>query len=299
MDLRENEFQGKYRTYLSFEKGLSLSTIDAYQRDLDKMFLFFEKEKISPCKATYNDLQQFVAQLFDSGITARSVARVVSGVKSFYRFLLINKCIAADPTELLEAPRIGMKLPDVLSVNEIDAILSTFDLSVQLERRDHTILETLYSCGLRVSELVNLKISDIHFKEKYIKVTGKGSKQRFVPISDRALKEIRNYLKEKKKVEPDKAYSQHIFLNNRGRALTRVRVFQIIKKHAEKAGITKTISPHTFRHSFATHLLDGGANLRAIQAMLGHEKITTTEIYTHIDMRRLRREIIEHHPRNK
>ncbi|KAA6309130.1 Tyrosine recombinase XerD, partial [termite gut metagenome] len=231
-------------------------------------------------------------------IHARSQARIISGIKSFFGFLVISDYLEADPCELLESPKTGFKLPEVLTVEEIDALISCIDLSKKEGQRNKAILETLYSCGLRVSELTNLKLSDFYFEEGFIKVEGKGSKQRLVPISSKAIKEITLYLMDRNLIKIKKDYEDYVFLNQRGKNLTRIMVFYIIKDLAKIAGISKTISPHTFRHSFATHLLEGGANLRAIQCMLGHETIATTEIYTHIESNRLRAEIIEHHPRN-
>jgi integrase/recombinase XerD len=248
---------------------------------------------------SYSDLQQFVAQLNDLGISSRSQARIISGIKSFYKFLLIEDFLRVDPTELLESPKIGTKLPEVLSVDEINRILDSVDLSAPTGQRNRAMLEVLYSCGLRVSELVRLRYPDIYFDEEFIRIEGKGRKQRLVPISQAAIHEIKNYLYDRRRITVQKGSEDILFLNQRGAGLSRVMVFHIIKAQAELAGIKKTISPHTFRHSFATHLLEGGANLRAIQQMLGHEKITTTELYTHIDREFLRQEIIAHHPRNK
>lgn len=298
MQVKE-DFYYRYKTYLRLEKALSANTIDAYLTDLDKLIRFAESEKKDIRTITYDDLQQFVAQLHDIGIQARSQARIISGIKSFYKFLLLDGYIESDPTELLEIPKIGMKLPDILSVEEIDRILDTIDLSTPEGQRNRAMLEVLYSCGLRVSELVGLRISDVYPEEGFIRVEGKGSKQRLVPISQTALREIKNYLYDRGQMVVKKGAEDILFLNRRGAPLTRVMVFYIIKQHAELAGIHKTVSPHTFRHSFATHLLEGGANLRAIQEMLGHESITTTEIYTHIDRESLRKEILEHHPRNQ
>jgi integrase/recombinase XerD len=295
----EKYYINKYRTYLRLEKGLSLNTIEAYLDDLNKLFQFITKEGTHLLNISYSDLQQFVAQLSDLNISPRSQARIISGIKSFYRFLLIEDFLRSDPTELLESPKIGMKLPEILSVNEINRILDSVDLSAPTGQRNRAMLEVLYSCGLRVSELVNLKYPDIYFDEEFIRVEGKGKKQRLVPISQTAIHEIRNYLYDRRQITVQKGFEDILFLNRRGRKLTRLMVFHIIKVQAELAGIKKTISPHTFRHSFATHLLEGGANLRAIQVMLGHEKITTTELYTHIDREFLRKEIITHHPRNR
>jgi integrase/recombinase XerD len=288
----------KYHTYLRLEKSLSPNSIDAYMTDLDKLLRFMESEGCTYATLTYNDLQQFVAQLHDIGIHPRSQARIISGIKSFFRFLLLDEYISVDPTELLESPKIGMKLPDVLTLNEINNIIATIDLSLPEGQRNRAILETLYSCGLRVSELTSLRYSDVYFDEGFIRVEGKGSKQRLVPISEIAIHEIKNYLYDRNRIPVKKGFEDILFLSRRGTALSRIMVFHIIKQQTEMAGVHKNVSPHTFRHSFATHLLEGGANLRAIQEMLGHEKITTTEIYTHIDRESLRREILEHHPRN-
>lgn len=289
----------RYNTYLRLEKALSANSIEAYLTDLDKLIRFVESEGLKFDEVSYEDLQQFVAQLHDVGIHPRSQARIISGIKSFYRFLFLDGYITVDPTELLETPKIGLKLPEVLTVNEINNILDSIDLSVPEGHRNRAMLEVLYSCGLRVSELVNLRFTDIYIDEGFIKVEGKGGKQRLVPISDIAIREIKNYLCDRNTVVVKKGFEDVLFLSRRGTSLSRIMVFHIIKQQAELTGITKNVSPHTFRHSFATHLLEGGANLRAIQEMLGHEKITTTEIYTHIDRQFLRKEILEHHPRNK
>lgn len=289
----------KYKTWLRLEKSLSANSIEAYLTDLDKLTRFIESEGKGYTDITYQDLQQFVAQLHDIGIHPRSQARIISGIKSFYRFMLLDEYITVDPTELLESPKIGLKLPEVLTVNEINDILDSIDLSLPEGQRNRAMLEVLYSCGLRVSELTSLRYSDVYFDEGFIKVEGKGSKQRLVPISDTAVREIKNYLLDRNLVAVKKGYEDILFLSRRGTGLSRIMVFHVIKQQAEMAGIQKNVSPHTFRHSFATHLLEGGANLRAIQDMLGHEKITTTEIYTHIDREFLRKEILEHHPRSR
>lgn len=289
----------RYKTWLRLEKSLSANSIDAYLTDLDKLIRFMESEGKSYSDITYQDLQQFVAQLHDIGIHPRSQARIISGIKSFYRFLLLDDYITVDPTELLESPKIGLKLPEVLSVNEINNILDSIDLSLPEGQRNRAMLEVLYSCGLRVTELITLRFSDVYFDEGFIKVEGKGSKQRLVPISDTAIREIKNYLQDRNLMVVKKGFEDTLFLSRRGTGLSRIMVFHIIKQQTAMAGVHKNVSPHTFRHSFATHLLEGGANLRAIQDMLGHEKITTTEIYTHIDRQFLRREILEHHPRSK
>ncbi|MDR0843962.1 MAG: tyrosine recombinase XerD, partial [Tannerella sp.] len=245
------------------------------------------------------NLQQFIAQLSDIGISARSQARIISGIKSFYRFLLTEDYMETDPTELLESPKIGQKLPEVLTINEVNNLIDSIDLSKAEGQRNRAMLEVLYSCGIRVTELITLRYSNIYFDEQFIIVKGKGDKQRLVPVSEKAIQEIRNYLIDRHNIKVQKGHEDTLFLNRRGAGLSRVMIFNIIKDQARIAGIRKNISPHTLRHSFATHLLEGGANLRAIQTMLGHESITTTEIYTHIDREFLRKEIIEHHPRNR
>ena len=294
-----NNIIDKYKTWLRLEKSLSANSIEAYLTDLDKLIRFVESEGKDFATISYQDLQQFVAQLRDIGIHPRSQARIISGIKSFYRFLLLDEYITADPTELLESPKIGLKLPEVLTINEINDILDTIDLSLPEGQRNRAMLEVLYSCGLRVSELISLRYSDVYFDEGFIRVEGKGSKQRLVPISETAIREIKNYLLDRNLMVVKKGFEDILFLSRRGTALSRIMVFHITKQQTEMAGVHKNVSPHTFRHSFATHLLEGGANLRAIQEMLGHEKITTTEIYTHIDRQFLRKEILEHHPRSR
>ena len=294
-----NNIIDKYKTWLRLEKSLSANSIEAYLTDLDKLIRFVESEGKDFATISYQDLQQFVAQLRDIGIHPRSQARIISGIKSFYRFLLLDEYITADPTELLESPKIGLKLPEVLTINEINDILDTIDLSLPEGQRNRAMLEVLYSCGLRVSELISLGYSDVYCDEGFIRVEGKGSKQRLVPISETAIREIKNYLLDRNLMVVKKGFEDILFLSRRGTALSRIMVFHIIKQQTEMAGVHKNVSPHTFRHSFATHLLEGGANLRAIQEMLGHEKITTTEIYTHIDRQFLRKEILEHHPRSR
>lgn len=288
----------KYKQYLKLEKSLSDNTIDAYLTDLDKLFAYLTIEDINPLDCTLSDLEGFAAGLRDIGIHARSQARILSGVRSFFHFLILENYIENDPSELLESPKIGLYLPQVLTIKEIDSIIDSIDRSTKEGQRNRAIIETLYSCGLRVSELCNLKISDLYLNENFIKVDGKGGKQRLVPISPRAVKEITLYLRDRneRKIKPE--FEDFLFISNFGKNISRIMVFHIIKELAEKIGLKKKISPHTFRHSFATHLLEGGANLRAIQCMLGHECIGTTEIYTHIDKNMLREEIIEHHPRN-
>lgn len=289
----------KYRQYLKLEKGLSDNTVDAYLTDLDKLLAYLTLEDKAITEVKLSDLEYFSAGLHDIGIHPRSQARILSGVRSFYRYLTLEDYIKQDPCELLESPRLGKHLPDVLTVEEIDRLIGLIDRSTNEGQRNCAILETLYSCGLRVSELCNLKFSDLYLNEGFIKVTGKGDKQRLVPISPRAISELKNYFMTRGEhlVKPE--YEDYVFISRFGKNISRIMVFHIIKELAVKAGIKKTISPHTFRHSFATHLLEGGANLRAIQCMLGHESIGTTEIYMHIDRSLLRQEIIEHHPRNQ
>ena len=288
----------KYNQYLKLEKGLSLNTLEAYNADITKLLVFLEGENIELLNTTPEDLEQFIAGLHDIGITARSQARIMSGIKSLFGFLMLEKIIEKDPSELIDSPRIGFKIPEVLSIQEIDSIIAAVDLSKKEGQRNRAILETLYSCGLRVSELITLKLSDLYLDDEFIRVEGKGQKQRLVPISKKAIKEIQFYMADRHLVTVKKGHEDFLFLSRRGTHLSRIMIFHIIKELADEVGIIKIISPHTFRHSFATHLLEGGANLRAIQMMLGHESITTTEIYTHIDRSRLRSEIIEHHPRN-
>ena len=298
--LNDSNIVSAYYTHLLLEKSLSGNTIEAYMQDLEKLLSYLQDEGKKPQSVVLEDLQQFIAQLCDLGIHARSQARIISGVKSFFRFLVLEKWIENDPTEILESPKIGMKLPEVLTIEEINRIISELDLSLPEGQRNKAILETLYSCGLRVSELTSLRISDLYLDEEFIRVEGKGSKQRLVPISPVAIKEIRLYMLDRNRLNNiKKEFDNTLFLSRRGTALSRIMVFHIVKEYTEKAGIHKTVSPHTFRHSFATHLLERGANLRAIQQMLGHEKIATTEIYTHLDRDFLRSEILEHHPRNR
>lgn len=288
----------KYIAFLKLEKSLSPNSVSAYLNDLQKLldYLGDSKELISLTPA---DLESFFCQLRDLGIGARSQARILSGIRSFYKFLIIEDYIQNDPTELIDSPRLGKHLPEVLSLKEIDAIINGIDLSVKEGQRNKAMLETLYSCGLRVSELVQLKLSNCYFREEYIMVEGKGSKQRLVPISGRAIHEIQLWLLDRNEMTVKKGSEDYVFLNRSGAGLTRFMIFRIIKEQAALAGIQKVISPHTFRHSFATHLLEGGANLRVIQQMLGHESIQTTEIYTHMDKTYLREQILTFHPRNQ
>ena len=289
----------KYKRYLLLEKGLSKNSISAYLTDLNKLMNYALEKELAIKDIKTNHLEEFLAELYDQGIKPRSIARVLSGVKSFFLYLFLDDFIQINPAELLESPKVGLKLPTVLAVEEIDAILAVIDQSTPEGSRNYAIIETLYSCGLRVSELVNLKFTNLFFDEGFIRVDGKGSKQRLVPISDIAILKINNYLDHRKMIEAKKESEEFVFLSRRGVPISRITVFYWIKKYTEEAGIKKTISPHIFRHSFATHMLERGANIRHIQAMLGHEKITTTEIYTHLDRNFLRQEIISHHPLNK
>jgi integrase/recombinase XerD len=288
----------KYQQYLRLEKGLSPNTYDAYMTDLQKLLNYLHVAGIGIKDVKLKHLEQFASGLHDIGIHPRSQARILSGVKSFFHFLVVTDEIEADPSELLEGPKIGLHLPEVLTLDEIDQLIGAIDRSSYEGQRNCAILETLYSCGLRVSELCNLKLSDLYLDEGFIRVEGKGSKQRLVPISERAIKEINLWLYDRRRWRFRPGYEDYLFLARWGNAISRIMVFRMIKNLQEAIGLQKSISPHTFRHSFATHLLEGGANLRAIQAMLGHESIATTEIYTHIDRSLLRAEIIEHHPRN-
>ncbi len=287
-----------FETYLRLEKSLSENSIEAYSDDVRKLEKFFINKdgRDTPLNVTFSELREFIAWLEAENKNAKTQSRVISGIRAFYRFLLIEGEIEENPASLLESPKTGLKLPEVLSVTEIDSIIAEIDLSRPEGHRNKAIIETLYGCGLRVSELVNLRMTDIHHGEGFVTVTGKGNKQRLVPISNKALKEISIYKKERDRLPV--IYDQNIvFLNRRGRKLTRAMIFTIIKDLASKAGIRKNISPHTFRHSFATHLVEGGADLRAVQEMLGHESILTTEIYTHIDRSFLRDTLLMFHPR--
>ena len=290
----------EYEAYLKLQKGLSANTVDNYLRDAGKLIAFFNASGIPAEKASLADLEQFVCTLQDVGISPRSQARILSGIKSYFKFLKINHTITENPALLLEQPRLGRHLPDVLSIEEIDAMIACIDMSTEQGIRNRAIIETMYGSGLRVSELVGLKLSNIYFEEEYLVVDGKGSKQRLVPASQEALSRIKDYLEQVRGYQTVKRGSENtVFLNRRGAALTRVMIFYIVKDLCSLAGIRKKISPHTLRHSFATHLLEGGANLRSIQQMLGHESISTTEIYVHIDRSRLRDEILRFHPRNR
>ena len=289
----------RYRQYLKLEKSLSGNTVGAYLSDLEKLLKYLAAEGKDFRDVTLDDLETFSADLRDLGIQPRSQARILSGIRSFYHFLVMEDYITQDPSELLESPQTGKHLPDVMTVEEIDTLIGAIDRTSREGQRNRAILETLYSCGLRVSELCALRLSDLYLDEGFIKVEGKGNKQRLVPISPKAVKELRNYFPDRNEGLIKPGYEDYVFISRFGKNISRIMVFHIIKELAGMTGIKKTISPHTFRHSFATHLLEGGANLRAIQCMLGHESIGTTEIYTHIDRNRLREEIIGHHPRNQ
>ena len=287
-----------YQRYLKLQRGYSANTLDAYIRDLEKLLNYLEKEGKHVLVVQLEDLQHFAAGLHDIGIHARSQCRILSGVRSFFRFLHLDGYREDDPTELLESPVLGEHLPEVLSAEEVDLLENSIDLSKWEGHRNRAIIEVLFSCGLRVSELVHLKLSDLYIKERYVRVLGKGSKERLVPISPKAIHELDNWFIDRNLMKIKPGEEDYVFLNRRGAHLTRTMILIMIKQQALEAGIQKTISPHTLRHSFATALLEGGADLRAIQAMLGHETIGTTEIYTHIDMSTLREEILYHHPRN-
>ncbi len=288
-----------YHSYLLLEKSLSTNSVAAYEQDLAKLQAFLEERGITLEKAGFNDLQEFIYQIGKETDNPRSQARILSGIKSFYRFLIYTNRIESDPTELIEAPKLGKHLPDVLTVNEIDAMIAAIDLSKPEGQRNRTIVEMLYGSGLRVSELTSLKISNMYLKEGYMLVEGKGSKQRLVPISTESEKQFKLWIIDRNKLDIKRGNEDYAFLNRRGAQLTRAMIFTIIKQLAAAAGIHKNVSPHTLRHSFATHLLQNGANLRIIQQLLGHESITTTEIYTHIDVHFLRDAIMKYHPMNR
>ncbi len=289
-----------YEQYLIVERSLSGNTKDAYLEDLAKLLSYFATENIEAENATLTDLECFVTSLVELGISARSQARIISGIKSFYKFLILEDAISDDPTELLECPSLGRHLPEVLSIEEIDAIEAQIDTSTPTGRRNLAIVEMLYSCGLRVSELSNLKISNLALDQEFISVFGKGDKQRLVPIGEGSIDIVKDWINDRMEMDNVKdSERDYLFLSNRGKHISRITIFVLIKDLAEKAGITKNISPHTFRHSFATHLLEGGADLRSIQEMLGHESILTTEIYTHINVDHLRDQIMQYHPHCK
>ena len=289
----------RFLGHLTLEKGMSANTAQAYSDDVEKLTRYLADVGVGIERATTDDLERFVCTLQDVGIQPRSQARIISGVKGFYKFLRLEGYMDTDPTELLLTPKIGRHLPEVLTVDEIDRMIAAIDMSKAEGQRNRAIIETLYGCGLRVSELVTLKLSQLYIDERYVIIQGKGNKQRLVPISPVAIEQINLYLEQTRSRQVAQRGSEDIlFLNRRGAMLTRQMIFHIVKQLCELAGVRKVISPHTLRHSFATHLLEGGANLRAIQQMLGHESITTTEIYVHIDRSRLRDEILTHHPRN-
>lgn len=287
-----------YVRYLKLQRNMSANTLDAYQRDLRKLLDFLEHENKAVEDVELDDLQTFAAGLHDIGIGPRSQCRILSGIRSFFRFLQLDGYRDDDPSELLESPVLGEHLPEVLSTEEVDAMENSIDLSEKEGHRNRAIIEVLFSCGLRVSELVNLKLSNLYREEQYLRILGKGSKERLVPISERALQELENWFAVRCTMKIKPGEEDYVFLNRRGAHLTRTMILIMVKRQAEAAGIKKTISPHTLRHSFATALLEGGADLRVIQELLGHESIGTTEIYTHIDMTTLRDEILQHHPRN-
>ena len=288
-----------FKSYLQIERSLSDNSVQAYIRDIKKFASYAIPLNLNELKITRENISDFLAELKDNNISARSQARIISGIKAYYKYLIMEDYIKFNPTELIESPRIGLKLPDTLSLIEIDKLIAAVDLSNSQGERNRAILETLYSCGLRVSELINLQLSNIHFKEGYLKVIGKGDKERLAPIGGRALHYLKIYINEVRNHQSiKKGHDDFVFLNNRGAKLTRVMIFLIIQKLTEIIGLKKKISPHTFRHSFATHLIEGGADLRAVQEMLGHESITTTEIYTHLDKDYLRSNIIQFHPRS-
>jgi len=288
-----------FKSYLQIERSLSDNSVQAYIRDVKKFANYAIPIELSELKVTRVDISNFLAQINQEDISARSQARIISGIKAFYKYLIMEDYLKINPTELIESPRIGLKLPDTLSLTEIDKLIAAVDLSTKQGERNRAIIETLYSCGLRVSELTGLQLSNIHFKEGYLKVIGKGDKERLAPIGGRAIKYLTLYINEVRNHQTiKKGHEDFVFLNNRGAKLTRVMIFLIIQKLTQRIGLKQKISPHTFRHSFATHLIEGGADLRAVQEMLGHESITTTEIYTHLDNEYLRSNIIQFHPRS-
>lgn len=288
----------RYVRYLKLERNYSPNTIEAYVHDLDYLINFIKGEGLAIADVRLSHLETFAATIHEFGVSATSQARILCGVRSFFRFLVLDGVLADDPAELLESPAVGEHLPEVLTTEEVDRMETSIDLSKWEGQRNRAIIEVLFSCGLRVSELVNLRFSDVSLNDKFLRIVGKGSKERLVPISDAALREIQLWLFDRNLMKVKPGEQEYVFLNRRGAHLTRTMILIMIKRTAEEAGITKTVSPHTLRHSFATALLKGGANLRAIQEMLGHENIKTTQIYTHIDITTLRDEILNHHPRN-
>ena len=298
MKKEQKDIVRAYQRYLKLQQGYSTHTLEAYGRDLEKLLVYLEQEGKHVLDVELEDLQHFAAGLHDIGIGARSQCRILSGVRSFYRFLQLDGYRDDDPTELLESPVLGDHLPEVLRVQEVDALEASIDLTKWEGHRNRAIIEVLFSCGLRVTELVNLKLSNLYLDEQYVRVFGKGSKERLVPISPKAINELKLWFDDRQKMNIKAGEEDYVFLNRRGAHLTRTMILIMIKQQAVLAGIRKTISPHTLRHSFATALLEGGADLRVIQSLLGHENIGTTEIYTHIDMTKLRQEVLNHHPRN-
>lgn len=288
----------RYVRYLKLERNYSPNTIEAYVHDLDYLINFIKGEGLAIADVRLSHLETFAATIHEFGVSATSQARILCGVRSFFRFLVLDGVLADDPAELLESPAVGEHLPEVLTTEEVDRMEASINLSKWEGQRNRAIIEVLFSCGLRVSELVNLRFSDVSLNDKFLRIVGKGSKERLVPISDAALREIQLWLFDRNLMKVKPGEQEYVFLNRRGAHLTRTMILIMIKRTAEEAGITKTVSPHTLRHSFATALLKGGANLRAIQEMLGHENIKTTQIYTHIDITTLRDEILNHHPRN-
>lgn len=289
----------RYMRYLKLERNHSDNTIEAYRHDLLMLLDFLKEHDLQPTDVKLEDLQQFAVTLHEKGVVAKSQARILCGIRAFYRFLLLDGYIDADPSELLESPKLPFHIPEYLTLEEVDQLEASFDMSKPESQRNRAIIEVLFSCGLRVSELVTLKLSDLYLEEKFVRVIGKGNKERLVPISDKAIHELELWFSDRCHLDIKKGEEDYVFLNRRGSHLTRVMILIMIKRQAEEAGIKKVISPHTLRHSFATALLKGGADLRVIQALLGHEDIGTTEIYTHIDSTMLREEILEHHPRNR
>ena len=287
-----------YRRYMKLQRNFTPNTLDAYMHDIDKLLRYLKAEGIEPQEARLQDLQAFAASLHDLGVSPRSQCRILSGVRTFYRFLVTDGYMTDDPTELLESPQTGEHLPEVLTTDEVDRLEQAVDLTKWEGQRNKAIIEVLFSCGLRVSELVTLRLSDLYLSDHFIRVVGKGRKERLVPISESAAEQLRLWFDNRCRMDIKPGEEDYVFLNRRGAHLTRTMILIMVKRLGAEAGIQKTISPHTLRHSFATALLEGGADLRAIQAMLGHESIGTTEIYTHIDTSELRREILEHHPRN-
>lgn len=290
-----------FRSFLSFEKSLSKNSIAAYTTDVEKLASYFDQANIdiSPDKVKYEDLKGFIIWINELGVSTSTQTRIISGIKAFYKYMLMEEIISQNPTELLESPRIGRKLPDTLNLEEVNMLIDSIDLSTDNGQRNKAILETLYGCGLRVSELIELKLSNLHFKQGYINVVGKGNKERLTPIGSVAMKQIQLYIDHYRNHQTIQSGEEDIvFLNNRGHKLSRVMIFLIIKKQMELIGLKKNVSPHTLRHSFASHLVDKGADLRAVQEMLGHESITTTEIYTHLDRNYLQKTIEEFHPRS-